>query len=79
MPGLSGLELAAEAARLQPGIDVLVISGHGPEVLAEYGLDLERASFLAKPFRLIELVDAVGSLLDDRARAQPQAPRPLNS
>ncbi len=68
MPGIDGLELAAEAARIQPGIEVLVISGHGPEVLAEYSLDREAVHFLGKPFRLVELVRAVGGLLDQRRR-----------
>ncbi len=78
MPGIDGLELAAEAVRIQPGIEVLVISGHGPEVLAEYGLDRDAVHFLAKPFRLVELVRAVSGLLD-RRRGQTQLGRTLHS
>jgi len=74
MPGIDGLELAAQARAIQPGIEVLVISGHGPDVLREYGLDVDKVRFLAKPFRLVELVRAVGAVIQEREAATPPLP-----
>jgi len=66
MPGIDGLQLAREAGEIQPGIEVLMISGHGPDVLRDYGVDVEQVRFLAKPFRLVELVRAVGGIMAER-------------
>jgi two-component system cell cycle sensor histidine kinase/response regulator CckA len=67
MPGENGPALARQLRQQQPGVRVLFLSGH----LAD-PLDLAQvpgARFLAKPFGLNDLLDAVGSLL-----AGPAAP-----
>jgi CheY-like chemotaxis protein len=59
MPRLTGLELAAELAKLEPAPAVLFISGFtGPTLPGEV---------LTKPFRTDALVGAVSRLLGQRA------------
>jgi signal transduction histidine kinase/CheY-like chemotaxis protein len=62
MPGRSGWECLAEARRLVPELPALIVSGYDPE-----GPTLERPDyalkFLAKPFRIAEVKQAVTSLL----------------
>ncbi|HYE51803.1 MAG TPA: PAS domain S-box protein, partial [Azospirillaceae bacterium] len=63
MPGgLSGVDLAREARRRRPGLQVLLASGYPqPAVTAEHG-DLSDFSFLAKPYRWTELADRLKAL-----------------
>ena len=58
MPGLSGVELAREARRLNPALPVLVVSGYAE--LEGLAPDLAR---LTKPFRNAELAASLASLL----------------
>jgi CheY-like chemotaxis protein len=52
MPGMSGIELAAQARVLSPGLRVLLVSGYFiPQQVSE--------RFLRKPFRMRELASAV--------------------
>ena len=68
MPDMDGLELLAIAARLAPGMPVLVISGGGrfhdvtPLATAEH---MGAVSTLAKPFSVDELVTAVRAAIGD--------------
>lgn len=51
--GVSGLEVAAEAARLQPDARVLLVSGYQRSQLPSLP---EGVRFLAKPYRLHQLL-----------------------
>ena len=57
MPGMTGTEFAREAALVRPGVPVLVISGYAD--LDALAPDLPR---LMKPFREVELAQALASL-----------------
>ncbi len=59
MPGRSGLELARELKAIRNEVPVLLISGG----VLEDGLEEEGWSFLAKPFRLPELLGTVHRIL----------------
>ena len=63
MPGRSGLELARELKELRRELPVLMMSGGFVDVDQEAGLKAEGWSFLAKPFRLPELLGAVHRIL----------------
>ena len=66
MPGtLSGIDLAAEARRLRPGLPVVLSTGYGEQVADGLGLEL-----LPKPYRIAELLAA----LDRARRAAPVVP-----
>jgi PAS domain S-box-containing protein len=56
MPGVSGIELGAEARRMIPGIQVILASGFASDTLAADHAGLERFDFLNKPYRLAELI-----------------------
>ena len=63
MPGQSGMELARELKAIRSEVPVLLISGGVLEDRQEAGLQGEGWSFLAKPFRLPELLAAVHRIL----------------
>ena len=63
MPGRSGMELAQELKALRPDLAVLMISGGFLDGDQEAGLEAEGWSFLAKPFRLPELLATVHQIL----------------
>ena len=63
MPGRSGMELARELKAIRSEVPVLLISGGVLEDRQEAGLQEEGWSFLAKPFRLPELLAAVHRIL----------------
>jgi signal transduction histidine kinase/DNA-binding response OmpR family regulator len=59
MPGMSGLDLARAAKRLQPRVRVVLASGYGAGIAAELGNDLSDATLLPKPFNFDQLEQAV--------------------
>jgi CheY-like chemotaxis protein len=61
MPGISGFHVLRGAQRRQPPPKVLVMSGFAPGLV---DAQLPPGAFLAKPFRLAELENAVVRLLD---------------
>ena len=63
MPERSGMELARELKELRKDLPVLMISGGMLEEEQEAKLKEEGWSFLAKPFRLPELLAAVHRIL----------------
>ncbi len=65
LPGsMNGRELATEAERRAPGIQVLFMSGYTEDAIVHHGrLDAD-AKLLQKPFRRADLARAVRSVLD---------------
>ena len=63
MPERSGLELAAELKELRRELPVLMISGGMVDGVQKARLQQEGWSFLAKPFRLPELLSTVHRIL----------------
>lgn len=63
MPGQSGMELARELKAMRRDVPVLLISGGVLEDGQEAGLREQGWSFLAKPFRLPELLATVHRIL----------------
>jgi len=64
MPGMNGLELAREVAKLSAKIKVLFVSGYTDGVLAERGILRERVEFLEKPIAFEVLAKRVREALD---------------
>ncbi|MBI5498219.1 MAG: response regulator [Deltaproteobacteria bacterium] len=56
LPGISGLELMAEAQRLAPGLRVMLITGYPSVGAAVEALDAGFLSFLVKPLRQLQEV-----------------------
>jgi CheY-like chemotaxis protein len=64
MPGLTGLELAREAARLRPDLPMVLLTGYGEEMTPEKARGLGFADYLLKPVLTRQLADAVRRALD---------------
>ena len=63
MPGLDGIELARRAAKLQPGLKVMFITGFAAVALKNRDQTPRGARILSKPFHLRHLVEEVESML----------------
>ena len=70
MPGVSGLDVAAEIERGRPGLKILYISGHASSVAMESIARRSPNRVLLKPFDAAELINRVAELL------QPEQPAP---
>ena len=63
MPGLDGIELARRAAKEQPGIKVMFITGFAAVALKARNETPRGARVLSKPFHLRELVNQIDVML----------------
>lgn len=70
MPQLSGCELAASLASLQPDMQVIYVSGYTNNILAQHGLFDTSVSFLQKPFSAKTLALKVREVLDSSLLSQ---------
>lgn len=64
MPGVSGLDLQRELARMGQAIPIVFISAHGDIPMAVRAMKAGAVEFLAKPFRDEDLLDAIRQALD---------------
>ena len=71
MPGVSGVELAAQVCQRRPGIPVLFVSGYDEESLQQRGVDLASAELIVKPFDYPRLTATVRRMLDQALDKQP--------
>lgn len=75
LPGLSGLDLAREARRLDPGSRVILMTGYPSLASAQQALELGVIDYLLKPFDDIREVRAmVRAALSTSRDAPPLAP-----
>lgn len=65
MPEMNGRELADLLCAGHPGLRVLFISGFEERIVAPTGVLADGVGFLAKPFRIADLLAAVRDVLDD--------------
>jgi PAS domain S-box-containing protein len=69
MPGMTGHELAQQAAELVPGLPVVFMSGHTEDVVLLDGAREREIAFVQKPFTRESLLGAVSRALADGARS----------
>ncbi len=75
LPGMSGLDLAAELERLRPGMKILYTSGYGSSVAMESIGRRSPDHVLLKPFTGRLLIDRIAHLLHaERPRHAPTDP-----
>src|SRR4029453_18060831 len=67
LPGVSGGELSRTATELRPGMRVVYISGLPKEMAVAEGLIGDDALLVKKPFSTELLIDALRSVLAERA------------
>jgi CheY-like chemotaxis protein len=65
--GMNGRELAKEAARRAPGLQVLYMSGYTEDAIMHHGRLEAGAALLPKPFRRADLARATRKALDGRS------------
>ncbi len=68
LPGIDGLELQRRLRQSQPGLPVVVITGHGDVSTARTALREGAVDFLEKPIDEKELFEAVGIALESDHR-----------
>jgi CheY-like chemotaxis protein len=64
MPGLNGFEVVRRARALQPGLRVVLITGHGTREVMGEAMDGKINGILVKPFTPDELVHTVNAALE---------------
>jgi len=65
MPELCGRPLAEAAVKLRPGLKILFMSGHTPDVILKEGVKKGQV-FMTKPFSPAELAQKVRETLDSK-------------
>ena len=74
LPGLSGLDLQAELAKMRKRIPIVFITGHGDIPMTVRAMKAGATEFLLKPFRDQELLDAIRQGLErDQATRRQRA------
>jgi len=68
MPGLSGLELAAEIRRLRPGLPIILTTGYAPNLSGKNIGELGIAELVVKPPTAQRLAEAVHRVLAARRK-----------
>jgi len=66
MPGMDGIELLAAVKSIDPGIPLLLVTGHGDVPLAVKALKEGAFDFLSKPFAIDHLTASVARALEHR-------------
>ncbi|MBK7141128.1 MAG: response regulator [bacterium] len=56
MPGMSGLELGAEAGRLYPGLKFVIVTGYGAKITEAERVAAGVIGVMDKPFKINELL-----------------------
>jgi two-component system cell cycle sensor histidine kinase/response regulator CckA len=63
LPGLSGVEVAAQVRKLHPGAAVIFTSGHGEGYLKRAGLELPKVHFVEKPSSRTAIMEKISEVL----------------
>ena len=63
MPGMDGPTMVAEARKSRPDLPILFMSGYAEEQLRK-SIDIDKVSFLPKPFSVQELAEAARRTID---------------
>lgn len=60
MPGMDGIETLRELKKLDPGVQVVMLTGHGTEETVSQGEELGAIDYLLKPADFNSLLAAIG-------------------
>jgi FixJ family two-component response regulator len=70
MPGLSGLDLQFELAKVGVQMPIIFVTGHGDIPMSVQAMKAGAVEFLAKPFRDQALLDAIQQALERSRKAR---------
>lgn len=73
LPGRDGIALVRELKRRQPGLPVLVITGHDEDAFARAAQRAGAAGFLIKQTLVETLIPTIHRVLGERPGAAPEA------
>jgi putative two-component system response regulator len=68
MPGLSGIEVLPEIKKLQPDLDVIIITGYGTLNTAQEANRLGAGGFISKPFNVADIISIVSKTFERRSQ-----------
>ena len=71
MPGLGGLEVIERIKHQQPGIEVILLTGHGSAQDAEKGTELGAFDYLMKPIKIDDLIGVLRSAATEGSQRTP--------
>jgi FixJ family two-component response regulator len=74
LPGLSGLDLQQELAKLDVQLPIIFITGHGDIPMTVRAMEAGALEFLTKPFRDEDLLNAIGKRFAAVARVSNSRP-----
>jgi RNA polymerase sigma factor (sigma-70 family) len=70
LPGLSGLDLQAELAKIDGDLPIVFISGHGDIPMSVRAMKAGAVDFLPKPFKNPDILEAVGKARDPHGKSR---------
>jgi DNA-binding NtrC family response regulator len=84
MAGLDGIETLRELKRIQPDLEVIILTGHLLKSTEQEGLKLGAFAYLTKPCTVPDMVQTIVAALDARAQrpahsGAPEAPAPRHA
>jgi DNA-binding NtrC family response regulator len=66
MPGLSGIDVLREIKKLQPDVEVIVITGYGTLSNAQEAIRFGAGDFISKPFNVADIIAIVSKSFERR-------------
>jgi len=66
LPGMSGVALAREVARLHPEMKIIIASGHGSAILSGEDERMKDVLLLPKPYALAQIEKVLAQVAEDR-------------
>jgi len=72
MPGMNGIETLAEIKKINPMIEVIILTGHASVDVAVDIMKLGGYDYLLKPCSLEELTDKIDSAFERKLAREPQ-------
>jgi putative two-component system response regulator len=67
MPGLSGIDTLQEIRKLQPDIEVMIITGYGSLSNAQEAIRFGAGDFISKPFNVADIIAIVSKAFERRS------------
>ena len=67
MPGLGGIEVLQEIKKLQPDIEVIIVTGYGTLNNAQEAVRFGAADFISKPFNVAVIIGTVSIAFERRS------------
>jgi len=66
MPGLSGIDVLQKIKKLQPDLEIMIITGYGTLTNAQEAIRYGAADFISKPFNVADVIAIVSKAFERR-------------